>query len=118
MSSIGEYAFQGCKEIVNVYCFAEKVPTTKSNAFFLADIEYATLHVPESSLDLYKTSNPWKSFMNIVAITDYTSISTIENVGKSVHLNIYSINGMQRDTIHKGFNIIKNDGKIKKVIIR
>ena len=119
MVSIGEYAFQECKEIVDVYCFAEKVPTTKNNAFFLADIEYATLHVPESCIELYKTSKPWNSFMNIVAITDLMSISTIENDGKNGCLNIYSINGIRRDTTHKGVNIFKyNNGKIKKVIIK
>lgn len=117
--SIGEYAFQECKEIVDVYCFAEKVPTTKSSAFFLAGIEYATLHVPESSIDLYKMSNPWNNFMNIVAITDPMSVSTIDNDGKSGHLNIYSINGIRRDIIHKGINILKyNNGTIKKVITK
>ena len=62
VTSIGDGAFSDCKEIENVYCYAETVPSTVINAFIGAYIEYATLHVPESAINAYKTTKPWNAF--------------------------------------------------------
>ena len=62
VTSIGERAFLGCKNIENVYCYAETVPSTETDAFKEAYIEYATLHVPESAINAYKTTKPWSAF--------------------------------------------------------
>ena len=67
VSSIG-LAFKNCTEITDVYCYPESVPNTNPNAFSGSYIEYATLHVPVSSLDDYNITEPWKSFNSIVAI--------------------------------------------------
>ena len=45
-----------------MYCYAEIVPSTVTDAFNNAYIEYATLHVPASAIDAYKTTSPWKDF--------------------------------------------------------
>ena len=65
VTSIGEKAFKGCPELTDVYCYAENVPSTKSNAFEGSYIEYATLHVPEVSINTYKERTPWSSFGTI-----------------------------------------------------
>ena len=44
------------------------VPKTESDAFQNSYIEYATLHVPEASLEKYKATMPWNSIQNIVSI--------------------------------------------------
>ena len=62
VTSIGSEAFSGCKNIENVYCYAETVPSTETDAFKEAYIEYATLHVPESAINAYKTTKPWSAF--------------------------------------------------------
>ena len=62
VTSIGSEAFSGCKNIENVYCYAETVPSTYTNAFKDAFIEDATLHVPESAINAYKTTEPWSAF--------------------------------------------------------
>ena len=54
--SIGGAAFSGCLEYLDVYCYAEKVPSTKSDAFDGSYPEYATLHVPDASIESYKIS--------------------------------------------------------------
>ena len=59
---IGQWAFLGCKNIENVYCYAATVPFTDTDAFKEAYIEYATLHVPESAINAYKTTKPWSAF--------------------------------------------------------
>ncbi len=65
MTRIGDEAFSRCKEIENVYCYAETVPSTRIDAFKDAYIEYATLHVPESAINAYKTTEPWSGFGTI-----------------------------------------------------
>ena len=62
VTSIESNALSNCKNLKNVYCFAEKVPSTESDAFVGAYIEYATLHVPASAIDAYKTTEPWSAF--------------------------------------------------------
>ncbi|MBQ5714483.1 MAG: leucine-rich repeat domain-containing protein [Bacteroidaceae bacterium] len=72
VKSIGGSAFANCAELTDVYCYAEKVPTTKSDAFAESYIEYATLHVPAASVEQYKATAPWSDFGTIVA-TDGTT---------------------------------------------
>lgn len=65
VKSIGESAFKDCPELTDVYCYAENVPSTGSNAFEGSYIEYATLHVPEVSINTYKEKTPWSRFGTI-----------------------------------------------------
>jgi hypothetical protein len=51
-----------------MFCYAEKVPNTQSDAFFASNIKNATLHVPAGSIDAYKAASPWNDFKAIVAI--------------------------------------------------
>ena len=67
IKSIGSGAFKNCKELKDVYCFAEAVPETKTR-FTGSYIEYATLHVPESAIEKYKATAPWSGFGSIVAL--------------------------------------------------
>ena len=53
VTSIGECAFSYCSKLENVYCYAEKVPSTDASAFEGSYIEYSTLHVIGSSLSSY-----------------------------------------------------------------
>ena len=69
VTSIGEFAFQKCTSLTDVYCYAETVPNTGSNAFEETNITSATLHVPAASVETYKTIVPWSSFGNIVPLT-------------------------------------------------
>ena len=61
-------AFANCPELTNVTCMAETVPSTNSNAFDGSLVEYATLHVPDASVNLYKAAEPWKNFKEIVGL--------------------------------------------------
>ena len=68
IESIGSQAFAKCSELTDVHCYAETVPSTNSDAFNEAYIEYATLHVPAASVNSYKATEPWKNFKSIVSI--------------------------------------------------
>ena len=66
---IDRYAFRYCGGLTDVYCLAEYVPSTDSNAFNSSSIASATLHVPTSALEAYKKTSPWKYFGTIVDLT-------------------------------------------------
>ena len=70
VESIGEYAFADCPELLDVYCYAENVPSTDSDAFDGSNPENATLHVLAASIESYKATEPWSGFGKIVALTE------------------------------------------------
>ena len=70
VTRIERYAFRRCSEILIVYCYAEKVPSTYGNAFDGADIEYATLYVPANSIDAYNNGSVWSEFGTILPISE------------------------------------------------
>ncbi len=72
VKNINDQAFAKCPNLTNFYCYTEKVPSTNTNAFAESLIEYATLHVPEASISLYQTAEPWKNFGKIVTLSGDT----------------------------------------------
>ena len=69
MTSIGDFAFEstGLKSVI---CLAKNVPSTGYFIFRYVPTSSATLYVPESSIDAYKSTSPWSSFGTILAIKD------------------------------------------------
>ena len=73
VTSIGNYAFQGFStSLTEVYCYAEEVPSTYSNAFEITTIGDATLYVLASAYEAYRTTEPWSLFGTIVTIDEPT----------------------------------------------
>ena len=70
MKNIGSKAFANCGELLDVYCYAESLPSTKADIFDGSYPEYITLHVPASALDAYRTNAPWSSFGTIKSLTN------------------------------------------------
>ena len=105
-------AFASCPELTDVTCYAENVPSTKTDAFKDSYIEYATLHVPASAVNAYKAADPWKNFKSIIEANP-TGIKTIENT-QSKNTTIYDLNGVRQSVPKKGINIING----KKVVIK
>jgi uncharacterized protein YbaA (DUF1428 family) len=68
VTRIGDSAFRNCSSLTTVTCFAEDVPSMGSNVFYNASQNKATLYVPTSSLDAYKTADQWKLFAKKVSI--------------------------------------------------
>ena len=69
VTSIGSWAFAYCPELLDVYCYAENVPSTESYAFDGSYPENATLHIPNASIDSYKATAPWSGFGKIVGLS-------------------------------------------------
>ena len=70
VASIDGSPFFGCTNLNDVYCYASSVPRAYSTLFHSSPISSGTLHVPESSVELYQTSYPWNRFGSIVAIDE------------------------------------------------
>ena len=105
VESIGRKAFSGCGELTDVYCYAEKVPTTKSDAFEDCYIDYETLHVPEEALGKYKAREPWKQFGYIVPIEEVHQTYTLT----------YMLDGIlyKKYELEKGAKIKTEDEPVK-----
>ena len=111
VESIGTMAFANCPELLDVYCYAEKVPSTESNAFDYSPIEYATLHVPDASIDSYKATAPWSSFGKIVGLSgDETGIDELKGENGKVKTALYDLSGRRVQKGQKGFFI--QNGKV------
>ena len=70
VTSIGLHAFSDCSSLTSVTCEAISVPTTGGSAFSDVPLGSATLYVPASALDAYKTAEQWSEFGTIAAIPD------------------------------------------------
>ena len=80
IKEIGDMAFWHCSSLKDFYCNTTTPPTTGSDVFDGTPIASATLHVPASSVNLYKATAPWSGFGSIVAIGDEQGEEQYENV--------------------------------------
>ena len=78
------YKYAYCRNIENVYCYAEEVPSTISDAFYDSNIENATLYVPASAIEAYKSTNPWGAFGTIKAIEDADGVESVKERGIAI----------------------------------
>lgn len=80
VTSIGWGAFGDCDALLDVYCYAENLPTTDPETFGWDNNINATLHVPASAIESYKSTEPWSKFSKIVPLTDEEmSVDEIQN---------------------------------------
>ena len=111
VESIGEEAFSDCLVLHDVYCYAEKVPSTSNDAFDGSCPEYATLHVPAASVKNYKASEPWSGFDKIVALTpEETGIDELKGENGTECSAVYDLSGRRVQKAQKGIFI--QNGKV------
>ena len=111
VTSIGSEAFSICPELLDVYCYAENVPSTKSNALNGSYPEYITLHVPDASIESYKAEAPWSSFGKIVALTpEETGIDELKGENGKLNSAVYDLSGRRVQNAQKGVYI--QNGKV------
>ena len=110
VTSIGYEAFAYCENIENVYCYAEEVPSTDSYVFYDSNIENATLYVPASAIEAYKTTEPWSDFGTIKAIDTTVGVESVNDRGIAIQSagGFISIAGLANDETVIFFSL---DGK-------
>ncbi len=119
VNSINAFSFSKCSELSDVYCYSSTPPSCDVNSFYESYIDYATLHVPASSITDYKESTVWNGFKDVVAINDSEAgFSSIKATQWSVNKR-YDLNGRVIKSPHNGINIIRmNNGKTRKVLFK
>jgi len=112
VTSIGNFAFSWCESLTDVYCYASVVPGTyASGVFNKSNLNNATLHVPASSINDYKSRNPWKGFKNIVPLDDVVGVSSVHK-GASEATPYYDLQGRRVDSPSRRGVYIKDGRKI------
>lgn len=98
-----------CTSIKDVYCLNDAVPATNPNAFAQSLVCKATLHVPEESIEIYKSRDPWNYFKEIVSL-EASSVNSviIENIKNSAW---YDLNGNKLGGEPNSKGIYINNGK-------
>ena len=116
LTQIGNYAFDDT-QLDFVVCLNPVPCECYENVFKNETYLFATLRVPQESLNLYKSVAPWKNFFNI----EGHNISNIDELTDSTNLPVYqyiSTIGQISDKPLKGINIIRyKDGSTRKAII-
>ena len=64
MTSIGDYAFSGCK-LRNLLIHCATPPSASTSAFSEQTLYHTTLYIPTGSWDAYAYDNAWYKFINI-----------------------------------------------------
>jgi hypothetical protein len=120
VSDIGVNTFANLSRLEDVYCYAVRYPHVAATTFQGSYVEYATLHVPEASIQQYQNHAVWGEFFQIVPIDDSSAINDIYSEGNRPEIEaIYDLNGQRQPALHRGINIIKmSDGTIKKVMVK
>lgn len=118
VTTIGVGAFIYCYYITSVTCLAKECPVCDkglwNNIFSVFDT--ATLYVPKQSIDAYKTTDPWSSFVNVVALED-TGIEGKPTDNAPRVDAVYDIDGRRTDSMKRGLNIVRmSDGTTRKVM--
>ena len=95
---IEKCAFAKCSELLNVYCYAENVPSTDATAFENSYINSSTLYVPSSALSLYVATAPWSGFGTKKAIPSTIQVvvgsNGIATYCSPLNLDFSSVNGV------------------------
>ena len=100
---IEKYAFANCRELLDVYCYAEKAPYTGDNVFENSYIGRAYLHVPAASIENYKAKTPWNVFGKIVALTEEgTDIEKLKSENGTMESMFFDFNGRRVQKAQKG----------------
>lgn len=94
--------FAKCKNLTDFYCYMVPVPKVAGSTFEDSYINYATLHVPASAIEDYRTTYPWSEFGKIEALTD-TGISNIK--AQASDAPYYDLNGQRIAQPKKGIYI-------------
>mgnify|MGYP003292830698 CR=1 FL=1 len=107
IKSIWSGAFSDCQNLADIYCHAEVVPTIDDDAFRNSYVEYATLHVPDSSYYDYKEADVWKDFGTITTLSG--------NIPAYTHNLIYMVDSVEYKKVAMDYKtaITLDDAPIK-----
>lgn len=115
VSLITNDTFDGCDNLLDVYCYPEKmIEVSQGFRLSFPNISAATLHVLASLVEEYRSSSSWNRFGKIVPLTEEelvkrisnnvvssaliqssNGIITIEGLEKGTSVSVYTVSGME-----------------------
>ena len=87
VKNLYEQAFYNCTNLKQIYCYREKPAVAYSNTFDGIDKFECTLHVLQSSIDMYKVATGWRDFYYIESISSMAVETTVTDVIAEPHTN-------------------------------
>lgn len=117
VSAIANVAFYGCWNLESIICKGETAPVIVSpdKAFDSESYTKATLYVPASAIESYKTAYEWSSFENIVA--DQSGIDSVGYSADENNAEYYNLQGIRILSPQKGQIVIeRRAGSSRKII--
>ena len=106
VTAIGSKAYYGCSSLSNILCKADIPPTIEQNTFSESTYSQASLRVPATSINLYRTTNNWKKFYHIM----------VDGVlATSVSLDISSASLYRNESLSLNATILPNNAVYKVV---
>ena len=108
VTSSGNYAFSGCSAIEKVLCYAETVPEMGYRAFDSNAMGSATLYVPASALEDYKSDAYWSGFGTILPMTEeQTPVKSVLDGDRiDVSAPVFNMRGQMVDKNARGLLIV------------
>ncbi|MCQ2198065.1 MAG: leucine-rich repeat domain-containing protein [Bacteroidaceae bacterium] len=120
VKTISPDIFDNCSHITDVYVLGYKMPEVETYRNSFPDwVQEATLHVPASLVDYYRSTKPWNKFGRIEALYEETTPVGQGQVGTDDDsvVNAYGIDGTVISDAKKGINVIQHqNGKVRKII--
>ena len=113
LTEIGKYAFSFCSGLTSVYSLNTVPPTVDSYCFDDAQCQAATLYVPRTALETYRTTDPWLNFVNMegIDVSGINGINADDNGKRNIY---YDMSGRKFNEPKPGLNIING----KKVLVK
>ena len=80
-------AFEKCGDLKDFYVNGDRLPVmvNNSNPFIGSEIEYTTLHVAESLVELCNQVEPWKSFGKVVINPNATTEEVVATADETIY---------------------------------
>ena len=104
VSIVGNEAFINCTSLERIFCYPVEPPSPGfhgANVFDLGTYQNAILYVPNSSLSLYKRSEPWIWFVGNIKPLEESGVESV----------VYANEGYFRVFDLKGANILNTSNK-------
>ena len=114
ITSIDDYALNGCTSLSEVYCYADVAPAVSELAFEGSSVREAILFVPAAAVESYRAASPWNTFADIRPITT-TAISEIGAPNDDAEV-MYGIDGRVISAPGRGMMIVRRGSKVMKVM--
>ena len=104
VTKIESGAFDGCRALSDVYCFAENVP--EADYSIIDTDNNTTLHVPAGSIDAYKSHERWNEFKKIVAIKQEIVKEGVEYEIEGGHAQVINSGNASGDVKIEAFVVV------------